>query len=360
VALLKNIARLAMFFIIATLTMQIIGGPAAGSRTGFVDVNNYEIPNYHVPWDFYTYASPDFTSEQKNFFFSQRINIVHMRQDGWALVCTYNGNWWMYARSNRRYIDRRFALYEDDRATVVARIDPQVVDILGQNGNWYRISTWIGSKWIHLPPTNPSTGKRIALTFDDGPVLPYTEHLLNALYDRNVPVTFYVVGEEVAANPDLARRMVNEGHEIGIHTYTHANLTRLNARGIRGELTRTCDIIQHVTGVTATTMRPPFAAHNSTVHSVARELGLPIIMWNVDTRDWESRNVNTILSHFVNGTETRIREGNIILMHDTMDTTIDAAIRAIDILIERGFTFVTASDLLIERHGELIPGRIYR
>ena len=200
---------------------------------------------------------------------------------------------------------------------------------------------------------------RVALTFDDGPGI-HTPRLLNALSARNVPATFYVLGQQVTARPEIAARIVAEGHEIASHGYTHRNLAGMSAAGVRSELSRTNQAIFQATGVIPTTFRPPFGAHNGTVRSVAAEFGFPVILWSVDTRDWETRNVNAILSHFVdrNGV-VRIRDGDVILLHDIHPTSVDAAIRAVDILLAEGFVFVTVAELLEERHGPLVPGRVY-
>jgi len=201
-------------------------------------------------------------------------------------------------------------------------------------------------------------GKRIALTFDDGPS-GLTSRLLTELAARNVVATFFVLGQQVDAHPGIAARIVQEGHEIASHTYSHPELTRMSAAGIRSEFHRTREAIYNATGIIPAVFRPTYGAMNQTVQNVAAEFGYPIILWSVDTRDWESRNVNSILSHFVDGNgNVRIREGDIILMHDIHAPTIDAAIRAVDILLANGFTFVTVSELLADQ-GTPVPGGVY-
>ena len=234
-----------------------------------------------------------------------------------------------------------------------------MVRVLAQEGSWLQIATWLGARWIYLQPPQPGEWL-IALTFDDGPST-YTELLLDALAERGVPATFFVLGWRVTANPEIARRIVDEGHEIAFHGYTHRQFTRLGAAGIRDQLSRSRDVIYATTGATPTILRPPYGARNATVQSVAAEWGLPIVLWTVDTRDWETRNVDAILGHFVDPYgAVRIRPGDNILMHDIYPTTIEAAIYALDLLLARGFTFVTVSDLLTERHGTLTPGGVYR
>ncbi|MCL2842951.1 MAG: polysaccharide deacetylase family protein [Oscillospiraceae bacterium] len=314
-------------------------------------------PETHTfPWQFLTYLEPNFRAEVQETLVPQTVNIIFRRDDGWARISTGSGNRWAYLRENRRYTGRSLYLFAYAGSnTRGPQIGPQVVTLLAQNGNWAQINTWLGLRWVYLGPGTPPGGRRIALTFDDGPSL-HTERLLNALRDRNVPVTFYVLGRQVAARPDLARRMVAEGHEIACHTFSHPNLAQVSAVRMRDELTRTRNIIYQTTGAVPTTFRPPYGSFNATTRAVAAEFGYPLILWSVDTRDWETQNVSAIMSHFVGPSGVRIREGDIILMHDTMPTTIDAAIRAVDLLLAEGFTFVTVAELL----GSPVSGQVYR
>jgi len=210
-----------------------------------------------------------------------------------------------------------------------------------------------------LPPLVSSTGPFVALTFDDGPG-PHTERLLDALAARNVSVTFYVLGSQVNRHPDIAARIAAEGHELGNHTQNHRELPRQGAATIRNEITLARNAIYAATGQRPATLRPPYGAHNGTVRNIAREMGYPIILWSIDTRDWERRNVQAILSHMFDRTgRPTVRCGDIILMHDIHSTTVDAAIITVDRLLNAGYTFVTVSELLELRHGNVSPGQIY-
>jgi len=302
---------------------------------------------HFIPWRFATYLEPNFRATKQDFYNPQSVNIIHMQDDGWAQIATWRGNRWVYLTDNRLFIERDVTLHDTPGGPAVGRLSSQVVRILDQDGEWFQVSTWLGPRWVFLG-RGPAPGtKQIALTFDDGPHPVLTARLLDALAARGVVATFYVLGSQVSANPQLTARIVRDGHELGNHSYSHPVFTRLSAAGVRTELARTRDAIQQATGTLPATLRPPFGAQNAMVRNVAAEFGYPLIMWSVDTRDWESRNVNAILSHFVDARgNVRIREGDIILMHDIHPTTIDAAIRAVDILLAAGFTFVTVSDLL--------------
>ena len=313
---------------------------------------------HFMAWRFITYLEPDFRAMKQDFYDPQMVDILQQREDGWAEITTWRGNRWIYTNANRRFIEREVALHETARGSAVATLSPQVVRVLDQDGDWFLVSTWLGSRWVFLGQGVAPGTRQIAITFDDGPHPIHTARLLDALAARDVPATFYVLGSQVNAHPELAVRIVREGHEIANHSFSHPLLTRLSAAGIRTELARTRDAIFQATGVTSTTFRPPYGAQNATVRNVAAEFGYPIVLWSVDTRDWESRNVNAILSHFVdrNG-NIRIRDRDIILMHDIHPATIDAAIRAVDLLLAAGFTFVTVQDLLGPQFGGTVHNR---
>ena len=312
---------------------------------------------FGISWTFHVYSEPNFESEVINVLDPQRVQAIEVSENGWILIDTYSGDGWVYPRANMRFLYGGATLFDSIAGTPVDRIEQQVAPVLNQHNNWIQISTWLGPKWV-LPRQH---GERlITLTFDDGPSL-YTIRLLDELLVRGIPATFYVLGSQVSARPDIAQRIVNEGHEIASHSYHHRLLSRMSAAEIRNQLARTQDVIYQTTGATATLFRPPYGGQNETVRAVAAEFGLPIILWSVDTRDWETRSVNAILSHFVDGNgNIRIRDGDIILMHDIWQPTIDAAIRAMDLLLADGFTFVTNSELLLHRRGPLTPGAIYR
>jgi peptidoglycan/xylan/chitin deacetylase (PgdA/CDA1 family) len=205
-----------------------------------------------------------------------------------------------------------------------------------------------------LPPAAPpavdcAVAKCLALTFDDGPG-PYTDRLLDILKARSVRATFFVVGRNAAEYPEVLRREVAEHHEIGNHTYDHADLVRLSDRGIRREISRTQKIVHRATGWWPTVMRPPYGATDERVNRVA---GLPEIMWRGDTLDWLHRN-----SRRVRRSVLKLAEPNaIILLHDIRKTTVAAMPRTLNTLIERGYTMVTVSDLY--RGTRLRPGHAY-
>ena len=181
----------------------------------------------------------------------------------------------------------------------------------------------------------------VALTFDDGPHPAYTEALLDGLKERNVSATFFVLGEHAELYPELIRRMREEGHLIGNHTYSHLQLEDGNWEVYRQELTRTNELICEITGTEPCFVRPPYGSWD---RSFEQELNMFPVLWTVDSRDWCSRDASDVVSKVVEET----KEGDIILMHDYYASTVDAALQVVDRLLELGYRFVTVEELLFD------------
>lgn len=185
------------------------------------------------------------------------------------------------------------------------------------------------------------------MTFDDGPHPQHTARLLDILKERNIRATFYVVGQNAERYPDLIRRMVNEGHEIGNHTWTHPYLTRISREAARSELQRSRAVIKKITGNPPATMRPPFGAINDSLRRwMYDEFGYKTIMWSVDPRDWQRPGPSVITQRIVNNAHP----GAIILAHDIHSPTVDAMPATLDQLKAKGYRFATVSELM--RMGE--------
>jgi peptidoglycan/xylan/chitin deacetylase (PgdA/CDA1 family) len=179
--------------------------------------------------------------------------------------------------------------------------------------------------------------KCLALTFDDGPG-PYTGRLLGMLKARSARATFFVIGRNAAANPSLLKRIIAENHEVGNHTWDHADLATLSTAGIHREIRRTQEVIHRVTGRWPTIMRPPYGATNTKVN---RAVGLPEIMWCGDTLDWLHRDAGRVRR----GVLKLAKRNAIILVHDIQRTTVAAMPATLNSLMERGYTIVTVSEL---------------
>ena len=195
--------------------------------------------------------------------------------------------------------------------------------------------------------------KLVALTFDDGPSQ-HTGRLLDALKKHNAKATFFVVGSRLGgeASNALIKRMAAEGHVVGNHSQNHKNLKYTN---VASEMSPAAERIKTLIGHYPIVMRCPGGNYNNTVKAYAKDIGVPIIQWSVDTIDWRDRNKTTILNRAKNG----IRDGSIVLMHDLYSTTVDAAIELIPYLQQQGYTLVTVPELLAVKYGTVEPGKVY-
>ena len=202
-----------------------------------------------------------------------------------------------------------------------------------------------GNHHIMLPPFHSATinTPHLALTFDDGPHGSLTPRLLETLGKKEVKATFYVIGRNVESHPDIARRIVAEGHEIANHTWSHPSLSGLSAERVADELRRTHEIVLEVTGVRMTNLRPPYGAFNDRVRQVAFDgHGYDTIMWSVDPQDWKFRNSARVTRELVSGAAP----GAVLLCHDIHKTTIAAIPPVLDQLLARDFCFVTVAQLM--------------
>jgi peptidoglycan/xylan/chitin deacetylase (PgdA/CDA1 family) len=186
-------------------------------------------------------------------------------------------------------------------------------------------------------------GPYIAMTFDDGPHPSNTPRLLDMLKQRNIKATFYVVGQLARQYPNIIRRILAEGHEIGNHTYTHPILTKISDDRIRKELGDTHKALVDIAGYHPRTMRPPGGGTNARLKQwFFDEYGYSTIMWSVDPMDWKRPGVSVVTSRLVNGAHS----GAILLAHDLHKPTIDAMPNTFDGLLSKGYRFVTVSQLL--------------
>lgn len=177
----------------------------------------------------------------------------------------------------------------------------------------------------------------VALTFDDGPG-GYTEELLDCLTKNNAKATFFMLGPQAEAYPEIVKDLKDAGMELGNHTWSHENLTTLGASGVTDEVTRTNDAIKKAAGEPATVMRPPGGAYNEEVQAA---IGMPLIMWSIDTRDWATKSEDQTYQVTVDN----VKDGSVVLMHDIHQWSVKAAIRAIPELVEQGYKLVTVSEL---------------
>lgn len=188
--------------------------------------------------------------------------------------------------------------------------------------------------------------KELAITFDDGPNEVYTPAILTMLSEVSGKATFYMIGEQMQANPEVVKAVAAQGHEIGNHTYSHPYLTRISPDECRVELKRTDALIHKLTGKRPLTFRPPYLDYNEQVIAISKGEGYRMIgALNTESRDWEQPGVDYILVKSL----TCVGNGSILLFHDgygDRSQTLQAFGRLLRIVDERGYRLVTVSELL--------------
>lgn len=193
--------------------------------------------------------------------------------------------------------------------------------------------------------------KMIALTFDDGPNY-NTSKVIDVLNKYDIKATFFVLGSRAINNKDILKKMADSGMEIGNHTYNHLLLTKYDENKIRSEIEDTSEVIYSATKKRPKLLRPSYGSVNNKIKKVAN---MPIIIWDIDTLDWKYHNSKRITSRVVN----KVRDGDIILMHDIYSASLNALSNIIPILQGNGYEFVTIDELFYYKGISLENGKVY-
>lgn len=191
----------------------------------------------------------------------------------------------------------------------------------------------------------------IALTFDDGPG-EYTEELINCLVENNAKATFFMLGQNVEAYPEIAKELSDAGMELGNHSYSHPDLVTIGAEAAAQQVSNTDAALKSATGFEATVMRPPGGSFND---SVKAAINHPLIIWSIDTRDWATKSEDQTYQVVMDNAQ----DGSVVLMHDIHEWSVKAAIRMIPDLIAKGFKLVTVSELAEAKGETLQNGAAY-
>ena len=191
----------------------------------------------------------------------------------------------------------------------------------------------------------------IALTFDDGPSPQTTAALLDGLRERGAHATFFLIGEQIAGNEALVRRMRDEGHQVGNHSFSHVRLDAADDAALR-EIARTDGALRAVLGEGTYWLRPPWGFSSGALKERA---DVPMVFWSLDTMDWSVRSCE-LVAHCI--TENAA-DGEIVLLHDPYESSVEAALRAIDTLSAQGYEFVTLEELFARRGVTPEAGRFY-
>ena len=203
---------------------------------------------------------------------------------------------------------------------------------------------------LYGPTVNvlPSHRKCMALTFDDGPYPPYTGRLLDVLKEKKIHATFFLVVEQAGLHPDLVRRMVDEGHTVGLHAFRHRDFLKLTEEEKEKDLQQGKEILQSITGKEPNYWRPPHGFRDSSVMKIASAKDLQVVNWSVIPRDWTGIDKQEIYNRVMDKAE----DGAIVLLHDgdsplykaSRQATVDAVGPLIDSLREKGYHLVSLEE----------------
>ena len=208
--------------------------------------------------------------------------------------------------------------------------------------------------FLALPVRADQGRKYVALTLDDGPSGKYTRALLDGLYDRGAKATFLLCGYRLRDYPDIAQRIYEEGHEIGLHGYSHKTMQTMSRRDIAAELMDTEALLPE--GCRPAFFRPPGGLSSDAVVQVAQARNLAILHWSVDPHDWEIHSQQAIEKAVLE----QVKDGDIILLHDMSTSSVDAALAIVDALLKQDYEFVTVSELARLRGLRPKGGTVYK
>lgn len=206
---------------------------------------------------------------------------------------------------------------------------------------------------ILMPVRAAEPEKYVALTFDDGPSGRFTRALLDALAERDVKATFFLCGYRIKDDPSLTARIASEGHEIGIHGYTHSCMADMCRENIEKEIRATQNLLPE--NYQSVLLRPPGGKQSDAVRKAALDAGLSMVTWSVDPRDWQTSDAQTVTQRVLRN----VHDGDVILLHDMSYSSVQAALAIIDKLRADGFGFVTVSQLALLHGQTLVPGEFY-
>ncbi len=205
-----------------------------------------------------------------------------------------------------------------------------------------------------LPASADPGANYVALTFDDGPSGHFTRQLLQGLEQRSVKATFLLCGYRVAEFPGITQQIFDEGHEIGCHGYTHKNMEPMSRREVAAEIDKMLTLLPP--NCKPVFLRPPGGNSSESVAQVAKAKNLAILTWSVDPQDWATQDTLAVEDRVLK----EVKDGDIILLHDMSDSSVQAALDIVDSLKARGFRFVTVSELARLRGVKVKPGESYR
>lgn len=233
--------------------------------------------------------------------------------------------------------------------TNVPAPEPVVVDQTADSGGAAVVVAPVQAEPKRLQPLGmrvchvPVKGMYVALTFDDGPHAALTPKALDILKKHGAKGTFFMLGQNANRNQSVVKRAAAEGHELGVHTWSHIKMNSCPRTKVDSEVNRTQSLLGRLSGTYPRVMRPPYGATNKTLVShMHKQYGMASVLWDVDTLDWRKPGVSKVIATAVD----KARPGSIILVHDIHASTISALEGIIVGLKNRGFKLVTVSEML--------------
>lgn len=194
---------------------------------------------------------------------------------------------------------------------------------------------------IEQVSTSSAIGKKAAITFDDGPNKDYTAELLKGLKERGVCATFFLLGAEAEKYPDLVKKIHEDGHLIGTHSYQHVNLCNLTDEAAIEQVEKTNELLEEITGECPEFIRPPFGCWKA---NLDYETDMIEVLWDIDPLDWKTSNTSAVVKRVLD----KVNDGDIILMHDASKSSVEAALQIIDSMKKDGYVFVTVEELVLD------------
>ena len=213
--------------------------------------------------------------------------------------------------------------------------------VVVQNGQWRKKNVGKETVLEKGKEWEEEQTRKIALTFDDGPHPFYTEQLLDGLKERGVVATFFVTGEHAVLYPEIIKRMQEEGHLIGNHTYSHIQLRNDNKEIFREELVKTNVVLKEITGEDTIYVRPPYGSWDK---NFEKELDMIPVLWTIDPLDWCSDDAYCVVTKVTE----KVEENDIVLLHDYYASTVTAALKIVDELLKVWYEFVTVEEILFD------------
>lgn len=208
-------------------------------------------------------------------------------------------------------------------------------------------SVYFGNNLRLIPIYNVKTEEKVvAISFDAAWGADKTEGIMKILKDYNANATFFLVGFWVENYPEIAKKIAENGFEIGTHSNTHPDMAKLSAEQIKLELQTSCDIIKNTTNTEPKLFRPPYGSYNDTLISTASNLGLTTIQWDVDSLDWKGISAVDITTRILN----KVYNGSIILCHNNSDNILEALPMVLDRLVKRGYTIKCIGDIIYSQN----------